>query len=384
MRFVLAGCVLTLMCAHGASAQQIARRTAVVTRTIGAAGDGDDGFAYIADVKVARDGRIFVLDMADALVKSYDSTGKFIRRFGRKGDGPGEFVSPTTLIVSEKEVTVRARGKWREAVFTLDGAHVRTRNLDRTDYLRAVFPVRGGGSVVETSPQILGFTAPPSTIARVAWLAQRGGGAIDTLTRIRPDTVWAHREGQRGGSPSTMPFGASGAWALLGDSIFAYADGYTGRVVWHTLSAQGSVVSRTASLARTGIPILPEDIAAEARHLSATVTSIASGRGGVSRVTAPFVLEVTPTTWSIATKALFSTDGTLWVGTQRAKWPRATLTAERDHLNKNIWTAFPASGEPYEVELPRTVVITAARGNMLYGHGSNADDERIVVVYSVR
>ena len=40
---------------------------------------------------VLPDGRILVLDMREASIRVFDSTGKFLSMFGRRGDGPGEF-----------------------------------------------------------------------------------------------------------------------------------------------------------------------------------------------------------------------------------------------------------------------------------------------------
>ncbi|MFA3782614.1 6-bladed beta-propeller [Melioribacteraceae bacterium 4301-Me] len=46
-------------------------------------------------------GNIYVLDMQDGSVKKFDSNGVFIRKYGRRGKGLGEFMSPFRIDVSE-------------------------------------------------------------------------------------------------------------------------------------------------------------------------------------------------------------------------------------------------------------------------------------------
>lgn len=48
---------------------------------------------------VDDEGNIFVSDFGNTRVQMYDRTGKFIRTFGRKGQGPGEFQSPGKLLL---------------------------------------------------------------------------------------------------------------------------------------------------------------------------------------------------------------------------------------------------------------------------------------------
>ena len=53
--------------------------------------DEDYIFHRPFDVKVAADGKIFVLDWGDSTFKIYDNAGKYIRTIGGRGQGPGEF-----------------------------------------------------------------------------------------------------------------------------------------------------------------------------------------------------------------------------------------------------------------------------------------------------
>lgn len=63
------------------------------------AGSDDAVFVDVNDVTTSPGGDIYVLDTGGRAVKVYGPTGRFIRRFGRSGGGPGEFQMPTSIRV---------------------------------------------------------------------------------------------------------------------------------------------------------------------------------------------------------------------------------------------------------------------------------------------
>jgi hypothetical protein len=83
---------------------------------------GDNIIAKVQTMRVAPDGRVYVVDQKNRLIYIYSKDGKYITAFGRSGEGPGEimgygrgdqlFVTGSTLIFSE----------WgRLSYFALDG-----------------------------------------------------------------------------------------------------------------------------------------------------------------------------------------------------------------------------------------------------------------------
>lgn len=48
-----------------------------------------------------KSGNIYVLDMADCAVKNFSNKGVLIRKYGRRGRGPGEFMSPFRIDLTE-------------------------------------------------------------------------------------------------------------------------------------------------------------------------------------------------------------------------------------------------------------------------------------------
>lgn len=60
--------------------------------------EGEDFFGLITQVRVGKDGRIFLLDTRLAEVPVYDKAGNRVATLSREGDGPGESRLPANLV----------------------------------------------------------------------------------------------------------------------------------------------------------------------------------------------------------------------------------------------------------------------------------------------
>ena len=92
----------------------------------GVAGDGPDTFNRPCDVVTAPNGDIFVADghggNSNARIVKFSKDGKFIKTWGRKGSGPGEFDTPHTITIdSQGRIFVGDRGNNRVQIFDQDG-----------------------------------------------------------------------------------------------------------------------------------------------------------------------------------------------------------------------------------------------------------------------
>jgi DNA-binding beta-propeller fold protein YncE len=92
----------------------------------GVTGDGPDTFNSPSDVLVAPNGDIFVADGhggdTNARIVKFDKDGKFIKSWGKKGAGPGEFNVPHTLAMdSSGRLFVGDRANSRIQIFDQDG-----------------------------------------------------------------------------------------------------------------------------------------------------------------------------------------------------------------------------------------------------------------------
>jgi sugar lactone lactonase YvrE len=92
----------------------------------GVAGDGPDTFNQPSDVQVAPGGDIFVADghggNSNARIVKFSKDGTFIKSWGRKGSGPGEFDTPHSLAMDKGgRLFVADRGNSRIQIFDQDG-----------------------------------------------------------------------------------------------------------------------------------------------------------------------------------------------------------------------------------------------------------------------
>jgi sugar lactone lactonase YvrE len=101
-------------------------RVMLTLGTAGVAGDGPETFNQPSDVLVAPNGDIFVADghggETNARIVKFDKDGKFIKTWGKKGSGPGEFDTPHNLLMDERgRLLVADRGNSRIQIFDQEG-----------------------------------------------------------------------------------------------------------------------------------------------------------------------------------------------------------------------------------------------------------------------
>lgn len=77
------------------------RSNAVVDLTIGGGDEAREEYTFVAisGLAFAPNGRLVVTDLRDHVVRIYDSAGMFQYAVGRRGAGPGEFISPVSATI---------------------------------------------------------------------------------------------------------------------------------------------------------------------------------------------------------------------------------------------------------------------------------------------
>ncbi|HKP74149.1 MAG TPA: 6-bladed beta-propeller, partial [Longimicrobiaceae bacterium] len=240
--FAARAAAAALLCLTPAAAGQSADRPrAMLTPLVTIGGDAASGpyaFHRVTDVAAGPDGSVYVLDVGDQVVKVFDAAGRFVRRLGRRGMGPGEFTHPVGLTV-DSVVTVFDALQSRVSVFSLAGVHLRTRRLPAPNgvALATRYPLRDGFAVGMTAARH-SYGSPMDDPHHTVLLVGPDGRLADTLLVYHSGaTIW-HAAG------ATLPwgiaasdFGPAGAWAVLGDSVVALVDGYGGSVRWLLVSA---------------------------------------------------------------------------------------------------------------------------------------------------
>ena len=92
----------------------------------GVTGDGSDTFNQPSDILVAPSGEIFVADghgaNSNARIVKFSKDGTFIKTWGKKGSGPGEFDTPHSLAIDSRgRLFVADRGNSRIQIFDQGG-----------------------------------------------------------------------------------------------------------------------------------------------------------------------------------------------------------------------------------------------------------------------
>ena len=95
----------------------------------GVAGNGPDTFNMPSDVLVAPNGSIFVADGhggdSNARIVKFDKDGHYLKEWGKKGSGPGEFDTPHGLLLDARgRLIVADRGNSRIQVFDQEGRYI--------------------------------------------------------------------------------------------------------------------------------------------------------------------------------------------------------------------------------------------------------------------
>jgi len=94
-------------------------------------GDENFMFSYPVDVDSDSNGHIYVLDYQECLMTKYDSKGMFMTKFGRKGQGPGEFSNPSSMMITpQDEIYVGDYISRKIEVFGSEGAYQETMKVE--------------------------------------------------------------------------------------------------------------------------------------------------------------------------------------------------------------------------------------------------------------
>ena len=89
---------------------------------------GKTHFKYPTHIDVDDDGNIYILDNKSASIIKYDSSGKFIKKIGSKGQGPGELDNPWLFSIFKGTIYVSEFPKCNH-LFTTDGEFLQTDSI---------------------------------------------------------------------------------------------------------------------------------------------------------------------------------------------------------------------------------------------------------------
>lgn len=86
----------------------------------------DAFFENVNDIKCDSDGHIYACDFKANNIKKFDSSGKYLKTIGKKGQGPGEFNIPFKIAVTNDRLIVWDMRNIRLCALTLDGEFIKS------------------------------------------------------------------------------------------------------------------------------------------------------------------------------------------------------------------------------------------------------------------
>lgn len=130
-----------------------------VTQFAIGAEDGEDWelLSRVAQVVFDREENLYVLDAGNHRVLVFNPQGKFVRRIGKQGGGPGELMAPVGLaITSAGEIAVTDLGRPAVSLFKKDGTFIKNitfgDDFGMPNPQQSTYAHPSGGVAVRTMP----------------------------------------------------------------------------------------------------------------------------------------------------------------------------------------------------------------------------------------
>ncbi len=206
----IVGLISALATIHFPQAQPAMRTLVEEMRIVSSDSIPQAELSSVRDLVVAPDGFMFTADPRAGSIRLYDPNGRFVRMFGRQGQGPGEF-SPAFYLVGAAGDTVLAYDENRGYihVYRRNGTFVRTQHLARVskDRILAGYLSAGRALVkIDYFPTVpgqwmdsLAYRITDSTAAELARISVEAAPPRGAMMRL----------GARGGMIMQQPFVAA-------------------------------------------------------------------------------------------------------------------------------------------------------------------------------
>ena len=125
---------------------------------------------WAGDLIVSAKGLHFSAHTSEGIVRVFDSDGKYLRSFGRKGEGPGEFTRSFSLFAAIGDtIIVYDDGSWRLVFFLDNGRYLRTANVQAF-------------GVAAPRPLPVSYLGNDRILAHVNYVAPRGSSTPNDST----------------------------------------------------------------------------------------------------------------------------------------------------------------------------------------------------------
>jgi hypothetical protein len=212
-------CLLLSVSAFANIAGAQARWKLTETLRIGGAESGPEAFIYTKSIEVDAKGRIFVYDRKTQDIRLFGPDGKLVKVIGRLGSGPGELRDAEGLAIArDGKLWVRDAANARFSVFSSEGVFEKgwtmkfcssqgawNPQMDRTGRIVDEDCIVGGGRAFKFA-----VLAYHTDMSRVDTLADKPACGS---TELNEAGTWITRTA-RGGSYRSIPYAASSHTAI--------------------------------------------------------------------------------------------------------------------------------------------------------------------------
>jgi hypothetical protein len=178
-------------------------------------GEANYLFGRVSDIAVGPDGSIYVLDNSIPSLRQFDGAGKYMRTFGRKGQGPGEYASPGGIAVHpDGRVLMWDTGNWRVNVYSPSGEPADHWAIP-SGMRGSAFTTRAIMTDVQGSVLVRRNRLTAMVLSEVFWIRMRADGSlVDTI--VQPEASVSYPEivvrGETGGTSMRIPFAPEMLW----------------------------------------------------------------------------------------------------------------------------------------------------------------------------
>lgn len=359
---------------------------------IGSLNEPDYTLTEIAELAVAPDGRIYSLHPEEALIRRWSPAGEALGTIGRRGEGPGEFMSLWHLGWRGDSLWVFDVHTSRISFFDTSGLYLGALTPalvapTAEQAARLIFPPRPAGLLgdgsIHGATQVASAAVVEGRVTSIAHVRMNPDGSIiDTVVTVPIGRESVLRVGFGGGGMvSRQPFG-DGVLATLtrdGRSFLmverpASRSGGRSEFRLHRVELDGDTVY-SRSFPYVPVPIPADTIESYINAKVGSLQGFTAPRGGSpsSRwLGAVREAMYTPDFYPPVSELVAGRDGTIWMALN----PSNEITTE--------WLVLGDDGEVIgTVALPRAMNLMVAERSMVWGTERDEFDVDYIVRYGI-
>jgi len=101
-------------------------------------------FPSVASIAVDSKENIYVLDFRSSSVKKFNKKGKFVKSFGKRGNGPGEFTFAESITINNDTIGINDFQSAKIVQFDSNGNFIRNRSVQAQSRFKDIIPVGKG------------------------------------------------------------------------------------------------------------------------------------------------------------------------------------------------------------------------------------------------